>query len=272
MSAEALALLLGLALGAPEEPQPIVLGTFEVQRSSAVSAHNIRLDVKSYSGSRYGELTRRKALLGKSPAALDVDLRKLDAPPRERAKKAHRRCSFAIDCEEPSVLRAQEQLVARYGKKPTAKQIERFVDEFIVKKSLAYGMTPASTVATTHEGDCTEHAVLFTALARVTGHAARFVSGLVLVQPSAGSKELVAYGHAWAEVHDGKNWRRYDPALLLVRSTASNNGRPLGCLSYVPTRIMDDEGPGFSASPGFDVIYVARVQVSAQFGATDHCP
>jgi hypothetical protein len=273
LSSSGLALAAGLLLGAPEPApaEPVVIGNFAIERSAAVSAHHVRLELFNYSGARYGELSRRK-LVAKTGALLDVDLRKLDMLPREQPSRKQRQCSFAVDCDEASVVRVQQELVQRFGAGAAPHQVERFVDEFIVKKSLAYGATPASTVATSREGDCTEHAMLFTALARKSGHAARFVAGLVLVKLRADSNEVRAYGHAWGEVFEQKRWRRYDPALRLVRGAGTTAGEGAACLAYLPIRLLDDEGPGFAGRSGFDVAFVQRVQVSAEFGTPGHCP
>jgi hypothetical protein len=56
-------------------------------------------------------------------------------------------------------------------------------------------------------GDCTEHSLLFVALARSAGVPAREVGGLAFV---GGSKPLFGW-HAWAEIHDGKQWVTVDP-------------------------------------------------------------
>src|SRR5688572_11880833 len=119
-----------LASAAPG-PEPVVIGNFPIERSADVAPHRIRLQFSNYSGSRYGELSRRKVLIGKPGSVLEVDLRKLDAPARDRPGRGHRRCSFAIDCDEASVVRTQQELVQRFGEKAAPPQIERFVDEFI---------------------------------------------------------------------------------------------------------------------------------------------
>jgi len=56
-------------------------------------------------------------------------------------------------------------------------------------------------------GDCTEHALLFTALARSLGIPTREVSGLIFSDNEPGF-----YWHAWAEIHDGHQWVGIDPA------------------------------------------------------------
>lgn len=56
-------------------------------------------------------------------------------------------------------------------------------------------------------GDCTEHALLFNALARSVGIPTREVSGLMYTQ----SPEPQFYWHVWNEIHDGQKWISLDP-------------------------------------------------------------
>jgi transglutaminase-like putative cysteine protease len=65
-------------------------------------------------------------------------------------------------------------------------------------------------------GSCRDLAVLFCAVCRAVGVAARFVSGY---ECGATSMEH-AYMHAWAEVYlEGGGWRGYDPSRGLAVST-----------------------------------------------------
>ena len=75
----------------------------------------------------------------------------------------------------------------------------------------AYGASQdrASDVLATGKGDCTEHAVLFVALARALGVPARQVHGLVYARYADGKDAL--YWHAWAEVLSGGEWIAVDP-------------------------------------------------------------
>jgi transglutaminase-like putative cysteine protease len=72
-------------------------------------------------------------------------------------------------------------------------------------KTPAVGMPTALDVLTTRKGDCNEHAVLFTALARAAGLPARVVAGVVYINDAF-------YYHAWAEVWLGQ-WVAVDPTL-----------------------------------------------------------
>jgi len=67
----------------------------------------------------------------------------------------------------------------------------------------------ASEVLQVGKGDCTEHALLFVAMARAAGIPARGVHGLVYARYGDGVPAL--YWHAWAEVKSGDEWIAVDP-------------------------------------------------------------
>lgn len=66
----------------------------------------------------------------------------------------------------------------------------------------------ALDIAKTREGDCNEHTVLFTALARSAGIPTRMAIGVVWSDQLDGF-----YYHAWPEVHIDKAWLPMDPTL-----------------------------------------------------------
>ncbi len=146
--------------------------------------------------------------------------------------EAHRAASFLIDFDEPEVQELSARLVAEHGESPSLAELIRFTDQTISIKNMARGWDLPSRVARNGEGDCTEHAVLLTALARSTGQPARAVIGFVLVWLN-GSVE--AYGHAWSEIHDGSEWR-------LADGTGIDRQAPT---RYVPMAVVDAEGPDY---------------------------
>ena len=77
-----------------------------------------------------------------------------------------------------------------------------------LKKTLAANSEDALTILDRREGDCTEHTLLFVAVARAAGLPAREVGGLALGQSQG--KPVLAW-HAWPEYHDGSCWRAVDP-------------------------------------------------------------
>ncbi len=107
----------------------------------------------------------------------------------------------------------------------------------------AYGVSRdrASEVLALGKGDCTEHALLFTALARAAGIPARQVHGLVFARYDDGVPAL--YWHAWVEVKSGGEWIALDPTfdepvadathVMLGRGTQVDTVGLLGALDVV---------------------------------------
>jgi hypothetical protein len=145
---------------------------------------------------------------------------------------AHRAATFVVDFDEPEVRQLSARLVEEHGESPAFADLIRFTGDAISVKTMARGWDVASRIARSGEGDCTEHAVLLTALARAAGLPARVVVGFVLVW-SGGSVD--AYGHAWTEIHDGTDWRRVDGTAIDRQAT----------VRYVPMAAVTDEGPGY---------------------------
>jgi hypothetical protein len=92
------------------------------------------------------------------------------------------------------------------------RQAENFVREYIFGKNLSVGYASALEVATTRQGDCTEHALLLTAIARASGIPARVATGLAYV-PRFGDREHVFVPHAWTEAWVDGHWHGFDAAL-----------------------------------------------------------
>lgn len=89
-----------------------------------------------------------------------------------------------------------------------ARRINAFVYRHITNKSLAQAFSTALEALASREGDCTEHAVLFSALAKAAGIPTRLVTGLVYVD----RKDEGVFGyHEWVEVWMGDRWIAMDP-------------------------------------------------------------
>lgn len=94
-------------------------------------------------------------------------------------------------------------------------RIHRWVFNTLSKR-LTIGMPSAIDVLATLSGDCHEHTVLFTALARSAGLPTRMVAGLVYQQGRL-------YYHAWPEVWLGA-WVPTDPTLGQLIADATHLG------------------------------------------------
>jgi len=114
-----------------------------------------------------------------------------------------------IDADHPAVARLARELAGDVpGRYAAAVRLAEAVDRRLEK---AYGASRdrASDVLAAGKGDCTEHSVLFVALARALGIPARGVHGLVYARYADGKDAL--YWHAWAEVLSAGEWIALDP-------------------------------------------------------------
>jgi transglutaminase-like putative cysteine protease len=114
-----------------------------------------------------------------------------------------------IDHDDPAIRALSAKLVAPGdGVYAAARKISDAVYRRLDK---TYGSSRdrASEVLEAGKGDCTEHTLLFVALARASGVPARQVHGLVYARYQDGVDAL--YWHAWPEVRAGSEWIALDP-------------------------------------------------------------
>jgi transglutaminase-like putative cysteine protease len=118
------------------------------------------------------------------------------------------RASPSIESADPQIRSLAKQIVGGERDAYTAAtRLSRWVYEHLHK---AYGVSSdrATDVLRRREGDCTEHSLLLTALARSVGIPARLVYGLVYAQSTDGTPGLL--WHEWVEVFAG-DWISIDP-------------------------------------------------------------
>jgi transglutaminase-like putative cysteine protease len=241
-----------------ENVEPAFLYVFPVERNDTLEGHDALLYLRDASAERFGELGRRqdaatagdgaiRVRLGDYPASTDV------VEPRYLA------CSFVIDCDDPVFEELRQRLSREVSKSPRIDELVRFVDDYVDTKTHRRNFDIASTVAKRRSGDCTEHATLLTALARAHGLPSRVVMGLALIQ--ATTEDIQAFGHAWVEFYDGASWKVADAAL----SAQTQPGKAEALrVQYLPIRVLDDEGPGYSAKmlSGPNVWQVEKVELA----------
>jgi transglutaminase-like putative cysteine protease len=159
-----------------------------------------------------------------------VDLRRYQ--PLDAAwSDAYLNPSFVIDFDQPPVEALRREVAALYGAQPSVPELVRFTRDTLDESWDGPGFAVASSAATSRSGDCSEHAVLLAGLARAFDRPARVVLGVLVVTHE---DQLGAFGHAWAEIHDGVRWRRAD-------ATSWEGADTLG---HVPVGVLRDEGPG----------------------------
>jgi len=90
----------------------------------------------------------------------------------------------------------------------------KWVHDKIWNKNLKVGFGSAKQTLESLEGDCTEHTVLFIALARAVGIPSRICAGLVYQRDAF-------YYHFWPEVYVGK-WVSMEPTLGQIQADATH--------------------------------------------------
>lgn len=113
---------------------------------------------------------------------------------------------FVQSDDERVVTLAREIVGDERNAFQAARQINRWVYKNIRKVGTA-ALSNAVETLESRQGDCTEHTVLFVALARAAGIPAREVAGVTAIEGGEG-----LYYHAWPEVWVGR-WLAMDPTL-----------------------------------------------------------
>jgi transglutaminase-like putative cysteine protease len=216
-------------------PPPVFLGEIEVVvRSARPFGHGeglrVTLEPNDPSKSPFAEVEKRSRVPADTSGKVTFDAGSYPVS-GDPAGKQHRRSSFLVDYDTPDFRPVHDEAERAHGKKPAMTNLAEFVGRYITTKNLARGYDVASIIARRREGDCTEHAVMLTALARSFGIAARIVHGVVLV---GDEKRVHAFGHAWVEFHDASGWHPADAALP-----------PSIERSYVPLDVVEEEGASF---------------------------
>ncbi len=143
-----------------------------------------------------------------------------------------------------------------------ARALRGAVHEFITNKNLDVGFAAASEVAQTRTGDCTEHAVLLTAVLRAQGIPARVAGGLIYADQFAGSKGIFGY-HMWSqalvELDGSLRWLDLDATLPLEPGYDGTH------IALVVSGLSDTEG-----TRAMQGIAAAMGKVKISVGALEH--
>jgi transglutaminase-like putative cysteine protease len=161
-----------------------------------------------------------------------VDLRQYQ-PLDDPWSDAYLRPSFVIDFDQPAMETLQREAATLYGAQPSVPELVRFTRDALDESWDGQLFAVASKAAASRSGDCSEHAVLLAGLARAFERPARVVLGVLVVTHE---DQLGAFGHAWAEIHDGARWQRAD----------ATDWEGVDTLGHVPVGVLRDEGPGYA--------------------------
>lgn len=144
--------------------------------------------------------------------------------------------SFYVDYDDEAVKDLAAGLAQdQYPNAKPWQSIVLFVNQTLTESGIHKGVLTASQTAKQGVGDCTEHAVLTTAMARLQQLPAQVVVGVVIVVEEG---KASAYGHAWSEIQTTEGWVIADSALTALPDSSA--------LYYLPTYAITSEGPSFS--------------------------
>ncbi len=166
---------------------------------------------------------------------------------KEEALTAKQRASYleatpTIQSDEAKVKKLAQKVVGDEKEPLTvARKLKGWVHHSL-RQTMAANASTTLEVLDNMAGDCTEHTLLFVSLARAAGLPAREVGGVAFVNVG---RPLFGW-HAWAEVHDGKQWLTVDPTWdeLYVDAThvKFSEGDDMGWLNvlgHVKFKVLD---------------------------------
>jgi len=120
-----------------------------------------------------------------------------------------------VDAADTQIVKLANRAAKRaksHSHADQASAMRAFVHGYINEKALGVGFATASEVAENRTGDCTEHAVLLTALLRAKGIPSRVVTGLIYADQFAGERGIFGY-HMWSQALIDGHWVDYDATL-----------------------------------------------------------
>ncbi|MDP6438706.1 MAG: transglutaminase-like domain-containing protein [Candidatus Brocadiia bacterium] len=154
-----------------------------------------------------------------------------------------------LESEDPLIVGMSKAAVGGEGDAlEAAYRIEQYVRKVMTNKGLGVGFATALETARQKAGDCTEHAVLTTALARAAGIPSRLVVGMAYTEAFVGGVRNSFLYHMWTEVYVGE-WLPIDAAMgahdathvALGRSNLDSPGAMLEISAIMPAFLGSTE-------------------------------
>ncbi|QWT18439.1 transglutaminase-like domain-containing protein [Bacillus sp. NP157] len=117
-----------------------------------------------------------------------------------------------VQSESPEVVSLAKRVVGdARSDLQRMRRLRSFLSDYIDEKGLDVGYASALETIHSRRGDCTEHAVLLTAMARALGIPARVVTGVVYVDRFGGASRVFV-PHAWTQAWVENRWVSFDSA------------------------------------------------------------
>jgi hypothetical protein len=117
-----------------------------------------------------------------------------------------------VQSESPEVVAMAKRIVGDAATDlQRMRRLRSYLSDYISEKGLDVGYASALETIHTRRGDCTEHAVLLTALARALGIPTRVVTGIVYTDRYGGASRVFV-PHAWTQAWIQNRWVSFDSA------------------------------------------------------------
>jgi hypothetical protein len=159
-----------------------------------------------------------------------------------KQRESYLEATPSIQSDEVKVKKLAQKVVGD-EKEPlrVASKIKNYVHRNL-RQTMKANASTTLEVLDNMAGDCTEHALLFVSLARAAGLPAREVGGVAFVDAD---QPLFGW-HAWAEIHDGKQWVTVDPTwdelyidATHVKFSEGDDMGWLNVLGHVKFKVLD---------------------------------
>jgi len=119
-----------------------------------------------------------------------------------------------LQSDHPKLVRIiKRKRLSKKSPETRLKILTRFVHKYMSDKAQYGGYASALEALETRNGDCTEYALLLTALARVAGVPSRVALGLTYVSDDFYGKKDVFTPHAWTQSYIDGRWLNFDSGL-----------------------------------------------------------
>jgi hypothetical protein len=196
-----------------EEVDLLAASSIEVDRrlGNAKKVESLTLEASGLDEFTLPTSHRQRVKTGKDGAVI-VELvrdRRADkaVPLTDPERKRYLRATPTLQSDDAKIRKLAKQIVGtEQDPIKMAGLLEKWVYERL-RKTMAENASTALDVLENRAGDCTEHTLLFVALARAAGIPAREVGGLAYLDDP---NPLFGW-HAWGEIHDGHQWVTVDP-------------------------------------------------------------
>ena len=147
---------------------------------------------------------------------LTKDLPQRMTAEQEDLPKTYLGSSSLIQAEHQAIQDQVQSLVEKLeNDQEKLNAIHTFVSQHMVKKNYSKAMASAVDAFQSQEGDCTEHACLFAAMARAAGIPTRMAVGLVAIPDGVSAR---VWYHMWNESYLDGQWVSVDATRMPVEA------------------------------------------------------